>query len=397
MDAEAKLQNKSQLTGGSVGKIVFFMPIGVHEQVRAVHKQAWTLSSAGYEVEIVVKAAPVNEYLGMKVSAVCPSKGYLLRPLLNLRRWFRICQGKGADVFVLRNPDCIVLALMLTMAGQNVVYDSQEDFSRRPLLRDIRPAFLKQIVAQTLTFLERLLARRVAAVLVTQAQQVEQLGGRTFLQPNAPLIDGPILNATHKMPRVVAPDRDTLIYVGELTEYRGIWHMLDLVERVNISRACTLKIAGRFADADLQREATDHPGWQYVDYVGVVSHSESLSLIRDADVGLALLMPVADYPTSSITKLYEYMTFGIPFVASNFPAWRVESENGVPGIYVDPQSPDESLEAIVRLLEDPDLRRSMGEVGAEYIRDDFNWNKYANPFIETIAAAQNRVSPVRAE
>ncbi|MBT8068456.1 MAG: glycosyltransferase [Gammaproteobacteria bacterium] len=383
------------MTGGSVGKIVFFMPLDEHEQVRAVHKQAWTLSSAGYDVEIAVKAAPVNEYLGMKVSAVGSSKGYVLRPLLNSRRWFRICLSKQADVFVLRNPDCIFLALILTMAGQNVVYDSQEDFSRRPLLRDIRPAFLKPIIAQTLTFLERLLARRVAAVLVTQAQQVQQLGGRTFLQPNAPLIDGPILDATRNMPRVVAPDRDTLIYVGGITEYRGIWQMLDIVERINMARPCTLKIAGRFADADLQRKAKDHPGWRYVDYVGMVSHAESLSLIRDADVGLALLMPVADYPTSSITKLYEYMTFGIPFVASDFPAWRVASARGVPGIYVDPQSPYESLEAITRLLEDPELRRSMGEIGAEYIANEFNWNKYATPFLEIIAAAQNRVSPAR--
>ncbi|MDH5582481.1 MAG: glycosyltransferase [Gammaproteobacteria bacterium] len=389
MDAEAKPQKKSQTTGGPVGKVVFFMPIGAHEQVRAVHKQAWTLSSAGYEVEIAVQAAPLNEYLGMKVSEVGPSKGYMLRSLLNSRRWFRICRSKKADVFVLRNPDCIFLALMLTMAGQNVVYDSQEDFSKRPLLRGIRPAFLKPIIAQTLTFLEQLLARRVAAVLVTQAQQVEQLGGRTFLQPNAPLVDGPILDAMCNMPRVVAPDRDTLIYVGEISESRGIWQMLDIVERVNESRYCTLKIAGRFAHADLQREAKDHPGWQYVDYVGQISHAESLSLIRDADVGLALLMPVADYPTSSITKLYEYMTFGIPFVASNFPAWRVASENGVPGIYVDPQSPDESLEAIIRLLEDPKLRRKMGEIGSEYIANEFNWNEYANPFLEIIAAAQS--------
>ena len=95
MDAKAEPQKEDQLTGSSVGKIVFFMPLDAHDQVRAVHKQAWTLSSAGYEVEIVVKASPVSEYLGMKVSAVGPSKGYVLRPLLNSIRWFRICRSKA--------------------------------------------------------------------------------------------------------------------------------------------------------------------------------------------------------------------------------------------------------------------------------------------------------------
>lgn len=383
------LGDRSKILQNKAGTVVFFMPRCRHDHIRAVHKQAWTLHSNGYEVLLAVKQLETDEYLGMRVVETNSSFRSILRPLLNLPQWYLQCRRIGADVFVLRNPDTIPLALMLILTGRRVIYDTHEDFSKRPMIRQISPAFLKPVVASVITAFERLLARVSTAVIVTQAQQVDSLGGRTYLQPNAPLIEGPIMEAA----RVARPQKDrersTLIYVGAITENRGLWQMLDLVQQLNHTTSCRLNLVGWFDSDELRRKAQVHSGWQFVEFVGIVSHAESLRRIQNSDVALALLAPVADYPTSSITKLFEYMQSGVPFVASDFPAWRLPEECGVPGLYVDPESPQASLAACLRLLSDAKLRSDMGNVGARYIESEFNWSHYAELFLDIVATARD--------
>ena len=139
------------------------MPRCRHDHVRAVHKQAWTLHAAGYEVVLAVKQTDVDEYLGMQVVATESSYESLFRPLLNLPKWYMQCRRLGGDAIILRNPDSIPLAFLLILTGRKVIYDTHEDFSKRPLIRDISPAFLGPIIARLITALERLLARTASA------------------------------------------------------------------------------------------------------------------------------------------------------------------------------------------------------------------------------------------
>jgi glycosyltransferase involved in cell wall biosynthesis len=371
------------------GKVAFFSPRSRYNDIRAVHKQAWTLHAAGYDVEVFVKNPSVDRYISIKMSRAGSSNGLLKRALIDTKRWFGICRSNAADVYILCNPDTIPLAFLLCMTGRKVIYSTQEDFSKRPLLRDISPAVLKPIVATTITLLERILARRLAAVIVTQEQQLTTLGGRTFLQPNAPLIDGPVIENIASVRSVSRQSGITLIYVGGITELRGIWKMLALVEQLNETMPCTLQIAGWICGKKLQRELFGHPSWRHVDFIGKVSHAEALGRIRDADIGLALLDSVADFPTSSITKLYEYMQFGTPFVASDFPAWRIPEECGEPGLYVNPDSSADIFDAAMHLAKDESLRAQMGATGAEFVAKKFNWSVYKKPFVEIVQAAHS--------
>jgi glycosyltransferase involved in cell wall biosynthesis len=352
-----------------------------------VHKQALSLRDKGYDVVLVVKHPEVVEYLGMPVIAANSRFGTKLRPLLNLPSWFLQCRQLNGDVYIVRNPDTIPLAFLLILSGRKVIYDTHEDFSKRPLIRQISPAFLKPFVARLITYFERLLARFVSAMIVTQPQQVQSLGGKTFLQPNAPLTDGPIFDAARANMRHPNPDSLTMIYVGEITEDRGLWTMLNLIESVNERVACRLSLVGWFNSSALHARAKQHSAWKHVDFSGRLTHAEALSRITGANVALALLKPVADYPTSSITKLFEYMQFGVPFVASNFNAWRVTTDRGEPGLYTDPTSSDECLAACMRLLEDRSLNKRMGDAGAHYIASEFNWSLIVPQFLRAVQSA----------
>lgn len=366
-------------------KIVFVMPRCNYNHVRAVHKQAYTLASDGHEVILLVKEKLVEDYLGMRVVAAAAPFNSVYRPLLNLPALFRQARRLNGDIYVLRNPDTIPLAFALHAFGHKVIYDTQEDFSKRPLIRDSLPAWVRPPVARLITACERLLARVTSTVIITQAQQSITLGGRTLLQPNAPLTSGPILEDALSMNVAKKDNEFLLIYVGAITRERGIFAMLELVKKINRSRSCCLELLGWFSPETLKDEAMQHPGWRHVRYRGTVSHAETLARIEQADVGLAILDPIADYPTSSITKIYEYMLFGIPIIASNFPAWIVSTPTGPPGFYVDPTSIDEIFEAGRRLASDDALCARMAASGRQYIETEFSWERVTNPFRELVA------------
>lgn len=365
-------------------RIVFVLPNFRYDHVRCVHKQAYILSQAGYRVVLVVGHTNRSEYLGMQViKARAPSRG-LLRPALNVLPLFFQARGLEGDLFVLSNPDTTILAMLLAMSGRNVYYETQEDFSQRTLMRKQLPAWSRESVARILTSLEKIAGRVCRRVIVTQSHQVQDFGEKALYQPNAPLMAGPIVEAATKPPVARAMDKLSLLYVGGISVERGLFAMLDLAAALDKHVACELIIVGWFSPAELAEEAAMHEAWPLVRFHDTVTHAESLAQIKHADIGLALLEPVADHPTSSVTKLFEYMKFGLPFVASDFPSWRVTSELGEPGIYVDPDSPDDILEGVLRLARDPGLRQRMGRAGQQHIESGFNWESVAQAMIDDI-------------
>ena len=378
-------------------RVVFVMPRCRHDHVRGVHKQAYSLSRAGYEVVLVVKDSAVSEYLGMQIVVAKAPFETVFRPLLNLPALFRQAQKLKGDVYVLRNPDTILLALALTLIGHKVVYDTHEDFSKRPLMHRALPKWARPTAAWLITNLERLLARMTRGVFVTQAQQPKILGGRTLLQPNAPLTSGPIIEAAHATNMSRKDNELSLIYVGEITRRRGILSMLNMIERMNRQGACCLHLVGWIRSEKLKQEVTQHRGWRYVNFHGSVSHAETLAHIMRSDIGLAILDPVADYPTTSVTKLFEYMQFGIPIIASNFPAWNVLTENGPPGLYVDPTSLDDIVAAGLQMAADPAIRERMGAAGKRFIETEFNWELISEPFLDLISGLSDAQQESKAQ
>jgi glycosyltransferase involved in cell wall biosynthesis len=365
-------------------KVVFVMPRCLPANVRAVHKQALSLQVVGCEICLVVRKSESPEYLGMQVVEASAPFGSLLRPLLNLPSLFWQVLRLKADVYLLQNPDTIPLAFLLWLLRRKVIYDTHEDFSRRPFIYPGLPGWSKAPIAAVITGSEKLLARILPCVVVTQSQQLESIGGRTLYLPNAPLVSGPIVEAADRYEIPVAGHCPRLIYVGLLSENRGIFKMLDLVAGLNERRECRLELVGWILSPILRERILAHPGWRYVDFFESRSHAESIARIARADIALAILDAVADYPTSSITKLFEYMQLGVPFVASDFPAWKIPGNSGVAGLYVDPESAGQLYASVNKLLDEQPLRDQMGRRGMQYVTSEFNWERLAVPFVRRV-------------
>ena len=67
--------------------------------------------------------------------------------------------------------------------------------------------------------------------------------------------------------------------------------------------------------------------------------------------------------------LLDAMDRALPVIASRVGGLPEIVRDGVNGILIDPRSPDQLEAAILRLYDDPDLRRAMGARGSEFSRD----------------------------
>jgi len=86
---------------------------------------------------------------------------------------------------------------------------------------------------------------------------------------------------------------------------------------------------------------------------------------RNAKIGLSPL------------KLYEYMACGKPVVASGIDGVSDILEASEGGISVIPENPSALAEAILKLLENPNLRIKMGSKGLRYVTENCSWYSVA--------------------
>ncbi|HEY5622196.1 MAG TPA: glycosyltransferase [Gammaproteobacteria bacterium] len=367
-------------------RIAFIMPRHSHDDARVAHKEAWTLQDRGYDVVLLCKHAPVSEYLGMRVFAARAGAQGLLRPFLNLPSLARQALELKADLYLLVNPDTLLLGVLLTILGKRIIYSTQEDFLRKVEIHPNIPRVIAKLVGGGICAGEHLLARISSATIATQPNVHERYAPHAILAVNAPLTEGPVASEARRLStQLPYPALPTLVYAGRISRDRGLCRMLDLLAGLNEIRPWRMKLMGEFLTSADRNQAHQHRAWPWVEYLGVVPHAVSLAHIRQSDIGLAILDDVGGYSRTSITKLYEYMLMETPFVASDFREWRESIEDVPAGLFVDGLNSAELTRLVDELLADRQRYEMMRTAGRTYIEQRFNWHIVSEPIQEAVS------------
>jgi glycosyltransferase involved in cell wall biosynthesis len=75
--------------------------------------------------------------------------------------------------------------------------------------------------------------------------------------------------------------------------------------------------------------------------------------------------------------MFEYMSGGLPVIASDFPVYRKIIEAAECGLVVDPLNPAAIAEAILWLMRNPSRAAEMGRNGRRAVVEKFNWESEA--------------------
>jgi glycosyltransferase involved in cell wall biosynthesis len=283
-----------------------------------------------------------------------------------------------ADLYHLHDPELIPVGLVLRLFGKRVVYDVHEELPKQIMSKYwIRP-WLRYWLAKLADAAESISARTFDAVVAaTPAIAARFPESKAIVVQNFPILEE--LTIGERAPYAERSFR--IACIGGITEIRGIKEIVRAMTMIPQKLDAKLLLAGIIAPPELENELKAMPGWDRVNFLGWQSRDGVARALGESRVGSVLLHPQPNYLESYPIKLFEYMSVGIPVVASDFPLWREIVQGTGCGILVDPLNPKAIADAIQWLLEHPKESESMGLRGQQAVRSRFNWNSEAKKLL----------------
>lgn len=340
------------------------------EDSRIFYKQAVSLAQE-YEVEFHgVADFKTREEQGVRIVGL-PRYRRFARPLNWWRLLIRTFKSK-ARIVHFHDPELLPLGCILRLFRRKVIYDVHEDLPAAILNKQwIRG---RKFVASLANKVEKFLSARMSALIFAEEYYKENFTRVKVRQVD--VLNYPVFSGAPSPER--SGDVFNLIYAGGITKARGALTMIealgalptDLRER---TRLYILGAAKPELSAKMQTLALNLGIEKQVILPGRVTLGQVYDYYSRSHLGLAVLQPKPNYIKSLATKIFEYMSVGIPAVTSNFPLWRKLVEENQCGLAADPLNPADIAEKIALLLTNPGLMKEMGEKGAEAFRTKYNW------------------------
>lgn len=338
--------------------------------VRIFHKQAKTLSDAGYDVTLVARHDKNETIDGIKIIALKKPKNRLYRMICTPFRILVLARKENAYVYHFHDPELIIIGLILKILGKKVIYDVHEDYKELILGKYWIHPFLRKVISLVGSLLEKVFSLPFDKIIAAtdgikryfRFHRVETIRNYPIISP----LEKPINSKNN--------DIYKLIYVGGLSEEKGITEIVKALQYIRQEFRIKLLLAGSFTNMAFEEKIKNIPEYKNVEYLGILPYEEVLEYLRISDIGLICLKPIKRYFTSLPLKMFEYMLSGLPVIASNFPLWKEIVEKNNCGIMVNPLNPKEIAEKIEYLIDRPDILRKMGENGRKAVKENYNWD-----------------------
>lgn len=272
------------------------------------------------------------------------------------------------DLCHFHDPELLPFACILKCLGFRVIYDAHEDVPALVWDRSWVPGFLKPLVARVVDMSERLMSRCLDGVVAaTPNIAVRFPQNKTVVVQNFPIQD-----EVWGCDEVYQERPLEIVYIGSMSEVRGVREMVRAMGFLD-DLSVRLVLAGEIQPVRLKDELKVLPGWERVDHLGVIPRDALRKIVSRARAGLVLFHPYPNHMNAQPTKLFEYMSAGIPVIASDFPLWRKIVIANRCGILTDPRDPEAISRAIRWIITHPDEAADMGRNGRKAVQMLYNW------------------------
>jgi glycosyltransferase involved in cell wall biosynthesis len=335
--------------------------------IRILEKECQALNKAGYEVSFIVSHKKDEEIRGIKILALPRFKTRFSRVVKNGFLAFRNALRTKAEVYHFHDPELILTGLLLSLHGKKVIYDVHEDVPKAILNKEWVPPFLRKTFSSTFERIENWAARRMSLV-ITATPTIRN----RFLSVGCHAVDVnnyPLLSEFQNLEVDWKQKGRAVCYVGSIDRYRGIVEMTQAIGKIDGK----LLLAGTFSPASNKNLVNPLDGWKKIVELGEIDRKEVRRVFATSRAGLVLYHPQPNHLNAQPNKMFEYMSAGLPVIASNFPLWREIIEENNCGLCCDPLNSEESARAIQWIFDHPEEARLMGEKGQKAVRDKYNW------------------------
>ena len=278
-------------------------------------------------------------------------------------RWFRglsLVIRRDWDLLVLHDPETIPIGVLgRTLKRRQVVFDVHEDIPATALTRPWVPGRLRRPLA-VLSGWVLALAERFLTLTLAEAGY-----SHLFTKEHVVFLNYPDTSA---YPDPEPESRREVIHVGDVTMIRG----LDTAIEACALAGMPLRLVGPVTtDVRVELSNLARAKGGEVLFEGPRPNPEAMRIAVGAALALVPWKDLPNYRDSTPTKLFEYLSLGIPVVASDLPGIRQAGVGNLAVILVEPEDPAAMAAGIIEAL-DGDLRARAG-VDVAMVRDRYRW------------------------
>ena len=350
-------------------RVVHLTSVHIRYDTRIFIKMCSSLVKGGFDVSLIVADGKGNEIKNdvkiYDVGAITSSK--ILRMINTVDRVFKKAKEIDGDIYHLHDPELLRVGLKLKKLGKKVIFDSHEDIPRQILSKSYLNIYLKKIVSVIFSLYQTYVCKKFDYVIAA-TPHIRDL----FIKKNIPSLDinnFPIIGELAKGASW-SDKRDEICYIGGVSRIRGI---KELVESMIYTSKVKLNLGGSCSEKNFEKELKSSTGWLRVKYLGFLKRDEVANILMKSKAGMVTLLPAPSYIDSLPVKMFEYMSAGLPIIASSFPLWKEIVEGHNCGICVNPNDPKEIASAITFIINHPNEAEKMGKNGRKVVVEKYNW------------------------
>lgn len=335
-----------------------------------LHRQTRALTEAGHHVRL---AAPWHAYdavppAGASAIDLPPATGrFRLAAVANARRYLRD-HARTADVVLLADPELVPAAM--AVCPDRAVWDVRDDIVTAAAEQERVPRVVPGAVRLAMSSLERVAERRLRVLLADRAH------ASRFARAHPVIPDLPWVPK-----HVDPPDERRVVHVGHHSRDTGAAQLLALAG--SLPEGVALEAIGP-ADDEVGPLLEAAAGEGVLTWTPFLAHEQVLARLDGAGAGLSLLPHGSEPHRWQPHSLYEYMSRGVPIVATTTPTTRELVHTTGAGLIV-PHGDLAALRRAIRWLLDHDReRRELGERGHAAAHKGYDWASHAKRFVELL-------------
>ena len=358
-------------------KILEITTVHPSDDTRIYQKYVKSLLEANFEVGYIAPDPSIIEAPGLTILAV-KRRGRLWSRLFGLLKKIPEIREFNPDYIHLHDPEHLLIVPFLRFFGFKIIYDMHENFYRE---LDDKPISWISNRLQKLTWIaiEKLILKKMPVVFAEASYKKHYaFQSDMLIVQNFPMKN----NIIHTQKRSVGYKlKPKFVYLGAIASDRGALKMVSSLNDTFGHNNYELHFIGQIKDLKLENQLKKiflkHPN---VIYHGWKALPEARKICVQCDVGLAILDPKQNYIESYPTKIFEYLTFGLPVISSNFDLYRGVVENHNVGLCVDPDNNEDISRALKTIVEESKYSELSSSIES-FPFDDYSWEFEFEKFV----------------
>lgn len=352
---------------------------------RVFYKESLSLKKIGYDVYVIgVDFSETKKYVEkeIKITQIKRVKNKFFKRILSFPYLYREAKKIDCDIYHCHDLDAAALGLFFKFVHKKkLVFDIHEYNAEIITEGSTIPKIFRPAIKKIIEKIDRYIAVKSDYIITVDDNlcNIYKKYNKNCVSIQN-FINFESINNNKELDSNYFKRKDNIVYLGGLSEKRGIFKIIETAKKLKEKgiRNKILFVGGFSNESEKNKTLKLIEKYNLEDmikFVGKVPYEQVPKHLKQSIIGLLILQPSERYLKGSYpVKLFEYMYYGLPVIASNFYGIKEIIQKEKCGILINPKDTDEITNAITNLIKKPEKIKQMGQKGRKAVIEKYNWN-----------------------